>query len=80
MNNTFNTVQEFNKAYDSVRNDILKRHGITDSKKARLINAIQLYQKFNNNWLKATTVKTDMIDRIKRYDGKNAEFMLKALV
>lgn len=80
MNNTFRTVQEFNKAYDLVRDDILKRHGITDSKKARLINAVQLYQKFNNNWVRTSTVKRDMIDRIKRYDGKNAEFMLKALV
>jgi hypothetical protein len=77
---SFETVKELNKEYEIVRDDILVRHGFEKGAKVRLKNAIMMYQKFNGEWVRTTSVKTNMIDRVKMYDGLNAEFMLKAMV
>ncbi|AFQ29846.1 hypothetical protein P4493_05650 [Bacillus thuringiensis] len=80
---TFSTVKEFRKEYDNMRIDILKRHNITDPSKARLKNAMRLYQTFNNQWTPITMKKSDMENRIKMYEDipdRQACFMLEALV
>lgn len=79
---TFNKLTEFNKQYNLVRKDILQRHGFKEGDKVKLQNAIAMYQKFNGYWIKTTTIKTDMIERIKMNDitGEKATYMLKALV
>mgnify|MGYP005827642065 CR=1 FL=1 len=80
---TFQTVKEFNKQYNQVRSDILERHGIKDGQKARLKDAIMLYQNFDGTWIKTTSKKTDMIDRIKMQEKvikKGTEFKLVAMV
>lgn len=53
----FNTIADFNKQYEILRDDILKRHGYEKGSKVRLKNAIALYQRFNENWIKTTSVK-----------------------
>jgi hypothetical protein len=75
----FTTLKEFKKAYEEVRNDILVRHGYKPGDKVRLNNVIQLWQKFNDTWVKAGTVKSDMEDRIKMYQN-NGVFKLTARV
>ncbi|MGF2714559.1 hypothetical protein ACQUY5_20110 [Bacillus cereus] len=80
---TFSTLTEFRKEYDNMRLDILKRHNIEDPRKARLKNAMRLYQTFNNQWTPITMTKSDMEDRIKKYEAipdRPAYFMLEALV
>lgn len=79
---TFNTLTEFNKQYNLVRKDILQRHGFKEGDKVKLQNAIAMYQNFNGYWIKTTTIKTDMIDRIKMNNlaNKEATYILKALV
>lgn len=76
---SFKNVTDFNRAYENVRNDILERHGFKKGDKVRLKQAIMMYQNFDGNWLKASSVKTDMLDRVKRYDN-NGNFKLVALV
>lgn len=79
---TFRTLSEFNKQYNLIRNDILNRHGYKKGDRVRLKNAIMLYQNFNDQWLPITSVKTDMVNRIKMNEFLNNknEFKLKALV
>jgi hypothetical protein len=78
----FNTVSELNKAYNEIRTDIIERHGNKNGTKVRLKNAIMLYQKLNNEWVRMCSTKTDMISKIKMCElyKVNAEFMLKARV
>lgn len=76
---SISTVAELNKYYNLLRDNILVRHGVKAGQKVRLKNAIALYQRFPNGWIKITSVKSDMVDKVKMYQGK-AEFMLKALV
>ena len=80
MFQVFSTVTDFNKQYNLMREDILRRHGHKIGDKVKLVKAIAMYQKFNDNWVLVTSKKTDMTDRIKMYEGKNVEFRLKALV
>lgn len=80
---TFTTLKEFNKQYDLLREDILIRHGYEKGARGvRLKNAIMLYQNFNGTWVKMTSIKTDMTDRIKmsNISGSKKEYMLKAMV
>lgn len=79
VSNLFSTVSEFNKAYETIRSDILTRHGIKKGQRVRLKNAIALYQQFDGHWIKITSIKSDMVDRIKAYNNKG-KFKLQALV
>ncbi|QTG87419.1 hypothetical protein J4048_20625 (plasmid) [Bacillus amyloliquefaciens] len=63
-----------------MRDDILKRNGVKKGQPARLVKAIILVQRINNEWIETTSAKSHMVDRIKRYEGLGAEFKLKALV
>lgn len=73
----FNTVAELNKQYEILRNDILVRHNIADGSKVRLKNAIFMYQKLNGVFIKVTSTKSDMVDRVKMYSElRDTEFML----
>ncbi|MEC2463577.1 hypothetical protein P9X10_01500 [Bacillus cereus] len=79
----FSTVKEFKKEWDAMRLDIFQRHNIIDPKKARLGKAIKLYQMFNGNWYPITTVKGEMQNRIKMYEGipnRQEKFILVALL
>ncbi|MCY9056100.1 hypothetical protein MOE90_20905 [Bacillus spizizenii] len=76
----FQTVKDFKKEYDAMRSDILERHGIKEGQRARLKNAIMMYQKFNCGWVKITSIKTDMIQTIKIHEELETKFMLKAMV
>ena len=78
----FQTVAEFNRMYDLVREDILKRHEIKKGTKVRLKHAMMLYQDMNGEWIPMTSVKSDMIDRIKMNETLETgnKFKLKATV
>lgn len=76
---SFGSLKEFNKEYKTLREDILKRH-VKEGQKARLKNAIMMYQRFNCGWVKITSVKSNMIDRIKTHEGLNSEFKLVSMV
>ena len=78
MEYSFETMAEFNKAYNTLRDDIMKELNTTG--RVRLNGAIVLLQKFegNENFLRITSSKTDMIDHIKMYEGKNAKYKLMA--
>ncbi|MFB6499735.1 hypothetical protein [Bacillus haynesii] len=76
----FRTVREFHKEYNNLREDILKRHGVKKGQPARLVKAIILVQRINNEWVETTSAKSHMVDRIKRYVELGAEFKLKSLV
>ncbi|KTF59857.1 MULTISPECIES: hypothetical protein [Bacillus amyloliquefaciens group] len=75
----FRTVREFNKEYSAMREDILKRKGVKMGKTVRLVKAIILVQRINNEWVETTSAKAHMADRVKLYEGLGAEFKLKAL-
>lgn len=78
----FSTLKEFNKAYNLLRKDILIRHNVPEGTKAVLKNATMLYENIGGQWLKITSVKSDMIDRIKLYEvcNKQGQFKLIAIV
>ena len=78
----FSTLKEFNKAYNQLRKDIMIRHNVQEWTKAMLKNAIMLYENINCQWLKRTSVKSDMTDHIKLYEvlKKQGQFKLVAMV
>lgn len=77
----FNDFKGFNKAYNELRLEIIERHGYKPTDKVRLNGVVVMYQNFGHGWLKTGTVKTDMIERVKKYEGKkHARFKLESLV
>lgn len=78
--NIITNIKEFNHEYERLRDDILKRHGFQKGDKVRLKSAMELEQNFSGSWLRVSTRKTDMIDRIKSYSDLNAEFRLRSLI
>lgn len=78
----FSTLKEFNKAYNQLRKEIMIRHNVQEGTKARLKNAIMLYENINGQWLKRTSIKTDMTNHIKLYEAikKQGQFKLVAMV
>ena len=80
----FNTIKEFNKHYNSVRMDILTRHGYKRGDKVRLKKAMALMFSFDGENFFDTGCYSivDMKDKIRMYELSNQEvvFCLKALV
>lgn len=65
----FTDLTGFNKAYNEVRDDIIKRHG--DGRKVRLVRAVALMQEFESGYLRITSVKSDMTEWIRVREGTN---------
>lgn len=78
----FSTLKEFRKVYEEVREDILTRHGYKKGDKVKLKNAVMLWQNLSGQWVKCSSVKGDMEDRIRVYEvsGKETLFKLTSLV
>lgn len=81
---TFTTVKGFNKAYNTLRDQILIRHGFEPGAKVRLKDAIRLQVSFDGeNFFNCGTVKSDMKERIKmneKYNNSKNIYKLVALV
>jgi len=69
---TFNTLKEFNKQYNELRNELLIQHGL-EGKKARLNGCIALYMSIEGvcDFIKVTSTKTSMTSRIKASEGND---------
>jgi len=78
----FTKVSELNRHYNEVRDDIIVRHNVEKGTKVRLNNAIALYKNFDGQWIKMTSIKSDMINRLKQAELYNVDgiYKLKALV
>lgn len=80
----FNTIKEFNKCYNSVRMDILTRHGYQEGDKVRLKKAMALMISFDGeNFLNTGCYSiVDMKDKIRMYELSSTKvlFSLKPLV
>ena len=73
----FSTLKDFRKAYNAIREIILIRHGYKKGDKVKLKNAVMLYQKFDDHWVKCNMIKSDMEDKIKMYEACNKEVYFK---
>lgn len=80
--NEFKNLTEFRKEYDRLRNDILKRYGVEEGKKARLKHAIMLCMSISGgDFLRVSSVKSDMEDFIRiRENNEIYVFKLEAMV
>ena len=82
---TFKTIKEFNKQYDTIRTDILERHGYKKGDKVRLKKAMALLISFDGeNFINTGCYSIiEMKDKIKMYNlygSDNVVFKLKSLV
>lgn len=78
---SFYTLEEFNKQYNSIRKDIINRYKIYPNLKIKWTNKIRLYEKINNQWLLVATTKQEMLMKIEsciKLRGKG-EFMLESI-
>lgn len=82
---TFKTIKEFNKQYDTIRTDILERHGYKKGDKVILKKAMALLISFDGeNFINTGCYSIiEMKDKIKMYNlygSDNVVFKLKPLV
>ena len=79
MEITLTSLKEFNKCYDILRTDILKRHGFKKGDKVRLNKAIGLFISYDGDNFINTSCYTiiDMKDKIKMYELSNSKYIFK---